>query len=150
MLRRRDDLGVREEFSRAPVKNGTKKEQMQESQRTVLIVEEDGSTRSQVAAYLREMQYVVLEAAAADEAKAILTAEGAIGAAICNVSLTPNLAGHEFLQWVGLCYPDLPVLFTSFDRYAANLIDKANTRKFVAKPYVLSNIAEHLGQLFKQ
>jgi hypothetical protein len=36
------------------------------------------------------------------------------------------------------------------DRGAANLINEASTRRFLAKPYVLGNIAQHLSQLIER
>jgi DNA-binding NtrC family response regulator len=115
--------------------------------KTILIVEGDFLTRWDVAEYLRESAYTVVEAVDAQEAKSVLAAGTMVDAVLCNVNLTPNLEGHEFLQWIGLRYPKLPVLFTSMDRNAADLIDQTSTRKFAAKPYVLSNIEGHLSQL---
>jgi hypothetical protein len=36
------------------------------------------------------------------------------------------------------------------DRSAANLINEASTRRFVAKPYVLENIARHPRELIER
>jgi DNA-binding NtrC family response regulator len=118
--------------------------------RSVLLLEGDFASRRNVAEYLRRTDYDVFEALNAGQAKAIFGAGTPIDVVVCDVNLTPNLDGHEFLQWVGRRYPKLPVLFTSMDRGAANLINEASTRRFLAKPYVLGNIAQHLSQLIER
>jgi CheY-like chemotaxis protein len=117
--------------------------------RSVLVVEDTFLTGRDVATCLRETRYDVIGASNTQEAMTIVAAGTQIDAVLCNVSLAPNLEGHEFLQWIGLQYPSLPVLFTSLDRSAADLIDEASTRRFVARPYFLGNIEWHLGQLIK-
>jgi len=117
--------------------------------RTVLVVADAFLTGKDVATCLRETPYDVIDASDAHEAMTIIAAGTQIDAVLCNVSLTPDLEGHAFLQWIGLQYPRLPVLFTSMDRSAADLIDEGSTRRFVASPYYLGNIEWHLGQLIK-
>lgn len=115
--------------------------------RAVLLLESDFASRWSVAEYLRRTNCEVFEALNADQAKAIMVNGAPIDVVLCDVNFTPSLDGHEFLQWIGVAYPKVPVLFTSMDRSAANLINEASIRRFVAKPYVLENIARHLREL---
>jgi DNA-binding NtrC family response regulator len=115
-------------------------------QKRILVVEEDFLTRWNVAEYLRETRFEVIEAVSGDEAKAILSARTAIDAMFSHINPS-NPAHNAFLQWATEKHPGLPVLFTSGNTKAAALAEETPNRQFIAKPYTLAEIERLLNQL---
>ena len=113
----------------------------------ILLVEDDFLTRWSAAEYLRETGFEILEAVNAREAMEILTAATTIDAVFCNIDSTPRTDGLAFAQWLAERYRELPVLFTSADSSHANSVSEGPLRRFVGKPYTLSNIEHALDSL---
>ena len=113
----------------------------------VLVVEEDFLTRWEIAEYLREIGFSVVEAVNVSEARAVLAAVTTIDAIVCSVSPNPPSEGRAFLEWLKHEYHQLPVIFTSVDPAAADLVREASAHRFVPKPYLLRSIENELTQL---
>ncbi|MBK8545047.1 MAG: response regulator [Caulobacteraceae bacterium] len=78
--------------------------------RTVLLVENDVLVRFALAEYLRACEITVIEAASADDAKAVLVAGPSIDLLLCDA----QLAGEGFVlaQWVRRHRPKIETVLT--------------------------------------
>ena len=113
----------------------------------ILLVEDDFLIRSSAADYLRNAGFDVNEAVNAHEAMAILRAGTTIDAVFCDVNLASDIDGLAFSRWLAEHHPKLPIILTSGDSGTARLVTETTTLRFVAKPYVLSDIEHHLADL---
>jgi DNA-binding NtrC family response regulator len=110
----------------------------------LLLVEDSFATRWMAAAYLREAGYQVLEAESAAEAIGVLSSGIHIDLVFSDVWMPGEINGHEFAGWMAKHHPAVPVLLTSGEPREANTIAAGSGRRFVTKPYDLSEVVQHL------
>ena len=72
---------------------------MPETQKTVLVVDDSGSVRQQVAMALRRAGFALVEAADGREGLAMLAANKNIDMVICDINM-PNMNGLEMVEKV--------------------------------------------------
>jgi DNA-binding NtrC family response regulator len=113
----------------------------------ILLVEDDFLIRSSAADYFRDTGFEVCEAVNAHEAMAVLSAGATIDAVFCDVNLASDIDGLVFSRWLAEHHPKLPIILTSGDSGTARLVTETTTLRFVAKPYVLSDIEHRLADL---
>src|SRR5688572_15590802 len=112
---------------------------------SVLIVEDEVLIRLSIADFLRDEGLAVVEAASADEARAVFLAGIPIDVVFSDVNM-PGESGIALARWVLANHSDVSVIVTS----AVATVDDAGELSFVAKPYaperVLERIMSALGQ----
>jgi two-component system, response regulator PdtaR len=103
----------------------------------VLVVEDDVLTRWAIAEALRAAGLTALEAASANEARAVLNAGGAIDLIFTDIAMPPGDTGIVLGLWVKARFPTLPLMITSGDAAALAAAQAAlpDAMAFVAKPY---------------
>jgi DNA-binding NtrC family response regulator len=103
----------------------------------LLLVEDEVLIRFDLADYLRECGFMVLEAASVDEAEAFFTAGIAIDVVFSDIRLLGPRDGVELAQWIGSHFPKVPVILTSGVHRAlgAAKARSANIVDFIDKPY---------------
>ncbi len=115
----------------------------------VLVVEDDDLLRLTSSLELAESGFRTVEASSADEAIAILERCTHIDAIFTDISMPGSMNGLALAELVSRENPETYVLITSGDA----LPDKAPIPEhsdFVAKPYVLSRIAQMIREQLAQ
>lgn len=111
---------------------------------TILVVEDDILTRLAAADHLRAGGYRVLEAADAEEARALLRAAEPIEIVFSDVNM-PGMDGIRLAHWIAAEFPDVKVVLTSGDLTnapAARLI-----AHYLEKPYDLDALDRLIKRL---
>lgn len=113
----------------------------------VLLVEDNISQRIALAEALRLENYVVYEAATADEGSLLLASPlMTIHLVIIDLWLPGNMSGFDFVEYIRYTFPELPVIITS-GVYKAMPEDKHTV--FLQKPYTLEAISIQISQLLQ-
>jgi DNA-binding NtrC family response regulator len=103
---------------------------------TVLVVEDELLIRMDIADYLRERGYHVVEAGSGDEAVVALKADIGIAVVFTDVSMPGSLDGLGLARWVHRERPGLGVILTSgVARIAPEVQDLLTNGPLMAKPY---------------
>ena len=114
---------------------------------TVLVVEDEVLVRLCTADTLRSAGYTVLEAASADEAKALLATFADIAVIFSDIQMPGTMDGTELARFVRATYPALGIILTS--GAVARPAGAEEAVAFVAKPYVPEDIVQRIGGLLK-
>ena len=116
---------------------------------TVLLVEDDPGVRRYSGDVLRELDYIVLEAADGEAAIGHLESDARIDLVFSDVVLTGVLTGRDVRDSCDQLRPDTPVLLTS--GYARDAIvhnDRLDDGvEFLAKPFTFVELATRLREL---
>lgn len=112
----------------------------------VLLTEEDSRVRGDIARYLKEEGFAVLEAADSAEALAALDSDGAIRALVTDAHVQGEIDGFELASAAAERLPDLAVVLISGHSDSSSGPVPAGGA-FVAKPYLLEQLAPTLRRL---
>ncbi len=115
----------------------------------VIIAEEDTTQRREIARYLQENDFRVLEAADADEAMALLRSHPEAQAFITDAHIPGKHDGYELARVVRERCPDMVVVMISGHSDASSGPVPVGV-EFVAKPYLLEHLAPTLRRLIEQ
>jgi DNA-binding NtrC family response regulator len=115
----------------------------------VLIVEDEFLLRWPASEYLRDSGFRVIEAATVSEAIVVFSSHARVDLVFSDINLQGQLTGHALARWLSKNYPDVPMLLTSGDRFAAEAVSTGATRWFVAKPYALADIDRRIRDILK-
>jgi CheY-like chemotaxis protein len=115
------------------------------TRRTVLLVEDDIVIRSPLADYLRNLGYVVVEAANAAEAIAVFAARVAVDLVISDIQMPGSMDGLGLARWVRRNRPGVRMVLTSGADNAARAANLAEV--FLRKPYHGAEIGTQIGRL---
>lgn len=109
---------------------------------SALVAEDDVLLRLALCDHLRDAGFHVLEAANGDEAREIMGAPVRVDIVISDVHMARDGEGLELAQWLGVNYPDIPMILTSGSQGVAESPTLAACRNavFVPKPYVQSEM----------
>ena len=116
----------------------------------VLLVEDDGSTRSVLQRVLEHYGYSVLATESADRALELLgSTHVAVDLLVTDVQM-PGMQGDTLVRRVREAWPDLPVLFISGEPRFAGMPSQAGGRaRFLLKPFtpeeLMGRVHEVLG-----
>lgn len=104
---------------------------------TILVVEDEVLLRLAVADYLREQNFTVIEAATADEARAVMTADVNIDLVFSDINMPGSMDGIGLGQWMASHHADVPVVLTSGVSSALSMAATAcpHVKAMVDKPY---------------
>lgn len=112
---------------------------------TILVVEDEGLVRLDIASYLRSRDFRVLEAANAHEAIQLLIADHSIDLVFSDVSMPGGPNGIELARWVRKQRSRIQVLLTSGTDDNVRIASAENT--VVQKPYHLSDVEMTIRRL---
>ncbi len=110
-------------------------QQVKESTRTILLVEDHFETRWCAAEYLRQFGYRVLEAVNAGEAFDLVKSGIDIDFVFSDVNMPGGEDGYFLAAWLAQHRPTLPVLLTSGDAEDPKAMHASPLRRFIRKPY---------------
>lgn len=105
---------------------------------SALVAEDDVLLRLALSEYLRDAGFHVLEAANGHEAQKILGADMHVDIVISDVHMAHDGEGLELARWLGVNYPDMPMILTSGSPGVARspALAACENAVFVPKPYV--------------
>ena len=104
----------------------------------------------EVAAYLRECGYIVIEASSTDEALGILQSAHRVDVTFIDVQATGNVDGFGLAQWI-LTNSSFKILLTSgVHRTAEDASDLCEHGPMLAKPYDRQNLERHIRRLLAE
>jgi CheY-like chemotaxis protein len=104
------------------------------------VVEDEVVLRMAVSAHLREAGFLVIEAASADEAVELLTANRSIQLVFSDIMMPGTLDGDQLAAWISERYPDVQMLLTSG-------VDQRGGMPFIAKPYSFVELQQHIERM---
>ena len=110
----------------------------------VLLVEDEFEVRWPVAEYLRAIDYSVIEATSAADAMTVFMSGVRIDLAFMDFKLPGGLNGLMLAKWLEANRPATPVLLTSGLSMTLYGFGSDNLRRFIPKPYELSEVAAHI------
>lgn len=111
---------------------------------TVLLIEDDFSTRWAAAEFLRATGFAVIEAVDVNEALAVLLTSKPIDVVFAELRPAGEHGGEFISAWLEKHRPHIPVLLTSGDATGAALTGENPRRRFVLKPYNLPEVTRLL------
>jgi CheY-like chemotaxis protein len=118
---------------------------------TILVVEDQVLIRLEVADYLRECGYRVLEAADASEAIAVMQTDRRIDLVFSDVQMPGPMDGFGLSQWVRTNQPVIKVILTSGVARSAELAsDLCEHGPIEAKPYHPQRLADRIKTALDQ
>jgi DNA-binding NtrC family response regulator len=114
----------------------------------ILVVDDDALIRLTLSDYLQDQGFKVLEASSGDEALGVMAAPGfTVDLVLTDVTMPGVTDGFALAKWIGENQPGIPVIVTSGDaEKIASAPDAGGGFRFVAKPYELDVVAEHIKQ----
>lgn len=112
----------------------------------VLVAEDEVIIRLEVSDFLRECGFEVRECGSAHEARAMFLAGARIDILFSDINMPGPRDGIELAAWVEANYPAVVVVLTSgiADALQAAGLACKNVRRFVAKPYIHSDLEKLL------
>lgn len=108
---------------------------------TILVVEDDLLVRMLAVEFLKECDFVVLTAGNAENAIALLNADGNIGAVFSDIQMPGSMDGVGLADWISREKSGVKVLLTS-----GKMVEQP-AGPFLRKPYELVSVAERLKQM---
>jgi CheY-like chemotaxis protein len=123
-----------------------------QSDRLILIVEDDEDVRAHAVAMLKELGYAVLEAADGTEALGVLDAHPDVRLLFTDVGLPGGLNGRQLADEARRRRPELDVLFTT--GYARNAIVHHGRLdpgvELITKPFTFAALANKVHAIFER
>jgi DNA-binding NtrC family response regulator len=112
----------------------------------ILLTEEDTSQREDIARYLDESGFVVIEAGDSDTAMTILEVRSTVRGFVTNAHLPGRIDGFELARIVRERWPSIAVIMMSghSDPSTGPVPEGA---EFIAKPYLLEYLAPTLRRM---
>jgi DNA-binding response OmpR family regulator len=122
-----------------------------ERQPAILLVEDDVLQRIGVAEHLRQNGFSVVEAATADEAKAVLEAGVEVDLVFTDITMPAGIDGVALAQWAARRFAELPVMLTSALQSALDiaLIACPQAKGVILKPYDYDALVRRLRALLE-
>lgn len=117
---------------------------------TVLVVEDEVFIRLDIAEYLRECGYRVVEAGNADEAIRILESQLPIDLVFSDIQMPGDMDGFGLARWIRQNHPDIRIILTSGYVKATEVAGQLCDEGPIPKPYdhqlVLERIRWNIAQ----
>jgi CheY-like chemotaxis protein len=112
---------------------------------SILIVEDELLTRIAAAEFLRDCGFTVMEAANAAEARLLVSSKAIVDLVFTDIQMPGDMDGRSLAGWLAREKPKLPVILTSA-RLEGDAYSRGQ-RRFVRKPYLLSDIEKQIREL---
>ncbi len=116
----------------------------EKQRRHVLVVEDNVALRYTLAEWLRMQEYMVVEAATADEAIEVLKSSITIDVVVTDVHMPGSMDGLTLANHIRQTFPAAKIIIVSGEADKPK-IDKDAV--FFRKPYDLAQIAEHIAKM---
>jgi CheY-like chemotaxis protein len=115
---------------------------------TVLVVEDEVLIRMEIAAYLRECGYKVIEVSNGDEALSLLEKHALrVDVVFSNVQMPGNTDGFKLSQWLRKNRPDVQIVLTgTINRAATEAADLCDESP-LPKPYDHQTVVDRIKRL---
>jgi len=115
----------------------------------VLLTEEDSRVRQDIAGYLQDEGFSVVEASDSAEALAVLSSKRAVTALVTDAHVPGEIDGFQLAARAAQTNPDLAVVLISghSDASSGPVPERG---AFVSKPYLLEHLAPTLRRLLGQ
>jgi CheY-like chemotaxis protein len=118
----------------------------------ILVAEDEVLVRLAVSEHLRADGFTVIEAASAEEVRAVLLSGLEVDLVFSDIQMAGEMDGVALAQWLAINHPDIPVLLTS--GAASSLAHArpacAQVKEFLVKPYehdvLVARIRVHLAR----
>lgn len=120
------------------------------SQATLLLVEDEPLVRAVAADYLRELNYLVLEAEDAAQAMELLRHTMVLDLLITDVGLPNGMNGRQLADVSRQIKPALPVLFITGYAGDADMEHLAPGMRLARKPFTLPALAMHVAAMLER
>lgn len=120
-----------------------------EPKRVILIVEDDVMMRSLAADYLRNSDFMVLEAANAAEAMTILSSNIEIDLVFSDVMMPGTMNGFDLARWIHQHHDNVHVLLTSGAGAVVNNPDAFAREPFMRKPYSPEEVEQRIRTMLR-
>jgi CheY-like chemotaxis protein len=118
---------------------------------TILIVEDEVLIRMELADYLRECGYHVIETSNADEAIAVLHSGRQVAVALSDIQMPGSMDGFGLARWVRANRPNTKVILTSGVSRSAELAgDLCEDGPIESKPYHPQRLVERIRRTLAQ
>jgi CheY-like chemotaxis protein len=116
---------------------------------TVLVLDNDVLVRLAICEYLRDCGYRVLEAANADEAKAILEKRDIkIDVLLNDIEMRGDMNGFAFASWARSVRPDLEIVLAGTPERAANAAGELCEKgPILGRPYEPQAVLQRIKRL---
>jgi len=115
---------------------------------TILLVEDDDIVRGHVLAQLRQLGYVVIQAADGREAIGVLAGDAAIDLLFTDMVMPGGIGGRELAEQARRLRPQIRTLFTT--GYSADAVVRTGRLEqeapLLSKPYRLRELAERIRE----
>jgi CheY-like chemotaxis protein len=119
-----------------------------DSRPVVLVVEDEVLVRMVIAEYLRDCDYVVIEAGSAVEAVALFKADVEVDVVFSDIQMPGAMDGFALSQWVRQNRPGVKVILTSGAASAADkAADLCDDGPLLQKPYESEEVGSRIKQL---
>lgn len=118
-----------------------------DSRPVVLLVEDEFEVRWPVAEHLRAVGYSIIEATSAADAMTVFMSDVRIDLAFMDFKLPGGLNGLMLAKWLEANRPAIPVLLTSGLSMTLYGFGSDNLRRFIPKPYELSEVAARIRSM---
>jgi DNA-binding NtrC family response regulator len=113
---------------------------------TILVVEDEVLIRTEVAAYLRQCGYRVIEARNASEAREVLGTRTGIDLVLSAVEMPGRMNGFGLASWIRRHHPALKVLLASGIAGAAEKAGELCSRQ-LGKPHSHQRLADRIRRM---
>lgn len=118
------------------------------NQKHILVVEDNVALRFTLAEWLRLLNYIVYEAATADEASTLLASQMTIDFVITDIEMPGKLNGLGLVDHIQKTMPNLPVIVVSAHDFRHEIKEKGVV--FFRKPYDLKVISAKIVSMLLQ
>jgi CheY-like chemotaxis protein len=112
---------------------------------TILVVEDEVLIRMMIADYLRLEDFIVIEAASADEALRVLESSTPVDLLFTDVRMPGAVDGFTLIERARALKPDVKIVVTS--GHAGAQLRGAAADWFVSKPYDLGQVLDRIARL---
>ncbi len=117
------------------------------SANVVMVVDDEVLVRSELAAYLRDCGYKVVEAASTDEAMVIVREEGfRLDSILCDINVGGSMNGFQFARWVREQRGLDVLLAGDLDKATSAAAELCDEGPHLGRPYDPSTVADRIRQ----
>ena len=123
---------------------------LEQKTRRILVVEDNVALRFTLATWLRSFNYVVFEAASADEAVLLLESSLIVDFVVTDVQMPGSRDGFDLVKYIHENRAELKVVVVSGEDHHAQLREaREKPILFFKKPYELDVISSHIAKLLE-